>query len=549
MTRTCLLYSKSNNNPITDIELIRKAFLSALKRYKVDSVIAILSDEFDAGLISSIADGGVEVHAYMATVIDSASGNPLEATDPDPKNIGAVRVTRLLTGQSYPHPFDGPTQISKTAMGAVYSHCSQKGLVPRLLSITADPANDDVVVLWKQRGGKVSTIHPISGALSVAKYVRPLKGNTLEGNFDVEEKISKAIASAYSGLPEATILYCSGILENYVKAAATKVGISPYDNVHNLIEELYTINSLGYSQRLAANIIRQTGNEIRHVMREPANDEEWLALALIKNVLRWYFEIHEKGVELDLFDSPFDGIAEDLLNPVTVDALQNRYEIQQEKIHRVSTLALAFAERFIDFEDYSIAREILGRCLATSGQKGRYVELLALLEARSGNPEKAITILSPKAKAMNKKSSQDVSETLGILGGAYKRMWKKTGDATYLDNACKAYATAWDESKVPYVGINAAACLSWLGKSAKAREIANSVVKRIDNRSNYDIRFRKNISEFDFYTLATLAEANWLLNNSEKYQMLHKLALGRGSELPGALEVYLAQMSIHASYK
>lgn len=63
----------------------------------------------------------------------------------------------------------------------------------------------------------------------------------------------------------------------------------------------------------------------------------------------------------------------------------------------------------------------------------RIFELEALLCSRMGDPEKAISILEKL-----KKRSFDI-ESYGILGGAYKKLWKKTGNALYLHKAQNCY--------------------------------------------------------------------------------------------------------------
>ena len=92
-----------------------------------------------------------------------------------------------------------------------------------------------------------------------------------------------------------------------------------------------------------------------------------------------------------------------------------------------------------------------------------YIQQRALCRYKSENPSKlvaltdALTIMDPIKDACD-------TETAGILGAIYKRLWKETRDAAYLDRAIESYSKGWNLYKDYYTGENYAICLLEMAK-------------------------------------------------------------------------------------
>jgi MAP3K TRAFs-binding domain len=128
----------------------------------------------------------------------------------------------------------------------------------------------------------------------------------------------------------------------------------------------------------------------------------------------------------------------------------------------------------------------------------RFKLLLALALAKSGMPERAKDILEPVYAA-----NMNDPETAGILGGIYKRLFKKNQDNKYAVLARNTYQQNFSITKHYYTGINAAAMALISGHGSACRQIAAELTATLNPAST------------DFWEMATLGEA-WLLSKDKQ---------------------------------
>ncbi len=142
----------------------------------------------------------------------------------------------------------------------------------------------------------------------------------------------------------------------------------------------------------------------------------------------------------------------------------------------------------------------------------RLSQLYAMAVSKSGAPQTAMEFLEPVYRA----HSED-PETAGILGGIYKEIFKKDQNTKYALLARDTYAKNYNTTKNYYTGINAATMSAIAGQSSKGREIANEIIKAVEE-----------VDTKSFWELATLGEAWLLAKNREKaidyYFQARKLA-------------------------
>lgn len=137
----------------------------------------------------------------------------------------------------------------------------------------------------------------------------------------------------------------------------------------------------------------------------------------------------------------------------------------------------------------------------------RLTQLTSLSLIKSGFLLSARGLLT----AMVKRGHLD-EETLGILGRVYKEMWLIEGggaaDHPHLAKSRELYLGAFTRSRGSYSGINAASLSMIMGDRAKAEALARTVIGLCAGRWRTGRR--------DYWTVATVAEANLLLGRQEQ---------------------------------
>ena len=87
------------------------------------------------------------------------------------------------------------------------------------------------------------------------------------------------------------------------------------------------------------------------------------------------------------------------------------------------------------------------------------------------------------------------TETVGIIGGIYKRLWRLTREASFLDRALEYYGKGWNLYKDYYTGENYALCML---------EMSNKEVD--EEKIYYKIGSKKTFQEIIYLLLTSLRD-------------------------------------------
>ncbi len=141
----------------------------------------------------------------------------------------------------------------------------------------------------------------------------------------------------------------------------------------------------------------------------------------------------------------------------------------------------------------------------------RIKQIYALSLSKSGVPEAAQEYLESMTR-----DHPDDPETMGILGGIYKELFKKNQSSKYALLARDTYDKNFQLTKNYYTGINAASMSTLAGQAKRGKEIAKEVLTVLKD------------PEHDFWEGVTQAEALLLLKErtkaEEAYLRARKLA-------------------------
>lgn len=342
---------------------------------------------------------------------------------------------------------------------------------------------------------------------------------------------------------EAIILYCARTLEAITNDAVAKLGL----NDGGVFINIGILDALGVLPRYAlyfSHGLRRLGNDVRHIRRLVEPGESNLALSFLEPYLRWFFCEFAAGPRQPALtedgNSLFPGTVQDVAalliatESAEPDALRSVWGTLREKS---PTLMALLAEALLDSMEFELAGEVLETGLDQEPGNPRLTQLQALLFSRTGYPSKAVELLMPL-----RKRSRDI-ETIGILGGAYKRLGLAADDPkNYLELSHKEYDYGWRRTEEVYLGINVASTAIWLGHKERGLETASRVRELLLERLK-TVRgtTREKDRQLDFWSQVTLAEAELIVGNLEESKASYHNAFERHPEKPTAIEVARSQ--------
>ncbi len=162
--------------------------------------------------------------------------------------------------------------------------------------------------------------------------------------------------------------------------------------------------------------------------------------------------------------------------------------------------------------------------------------MLGLYWSRTAKLEEAQQCL----EALAKEFPED-EETIGILGGVYKRLWQKSPDRQdHLASCHQTYQRGWKSSRKrnTYLGINTATTALWLKKHDVVKQTAEKVREVLQRRINSLARQGGDRSSvLSFWDQVTLAEVELLLRHDEKAKSLYQHAFTQFPDLKDNIEV------------
>ena len=156
-----------------------------------------------------------------------------------------------------------------------------------------------------------------------------------------------------------------------------------------------------------------------------------------------------------------------------------------------------------------------------------YIQQRALCRYKSEVPttQKALT---DALLIMAKIESKTDTETLGILGAIYKRLYEITSDKSFLTSAIDSYKRGWNQYKDYYTGENYATCMFMKSKIETSEELKthSSVEAKLTYTEIIDIILKsledKEVEDL-LWKYASLSNAYLALDdhtNAEKYEKL-----------------------------
>ncbi len=255
-------------------------------------------------------------------------------------------------------------------------------------------------------------------------------------------------------------------------------GLIPYEDLPDSEKEYDRLTALGVIKTLLALGYRLEGQ--RAIPNQPDPDEEAKVVTLLKDL--------KKSGEINISS---------LLN------------IHRETIKikpHTPIIYQVLGEAILQLGEPLMAYDVLKEGLKQWPDDVRLRQLIALALARSGATHKANHILTQLVA-----QGHEETETLSLHARTYKDLWLESNNPLeqkhYLELAAKRYQQAYQKNRNIYPGINAATMTAIAGEQETAQAIAHSVQEQCLQQ----LPSLEKITTQDYWTLATLGEANLIL--------------------------------------
>jgi len=116
------------------------------------------------------------------------------------------------------------------------------------------------------------------------------------------------------------------------------------------------------------------------------------------------------------------------------------------------------AKEMMDAKDFCSAEKLWEKLSTKAENDKYYIQQQALCRYKSEVPTK-LRALTDALSIIEKIGNQSDTETYGIMGAIYKRLWEETNDNSYLDSAIESYKKGWNLYEDYYTGENYANCM------------------------------------------------------------------------------------------
>jgi hypothetical protein len=350
--------------------------------------------------------------------------------------------------------------------------------------------------------------------------------NCAVGPDNLASELSKLRKLEDAGLPEAVAFFAGRVVEGLSDQAVAKAGLTPGSSVLENLDLLALTGRIDDGSLLCAHTIRRLANQARHLERQLHLDEEATIVALLQLWVEWFLRA-SVGRRDEL---PSAKVSADW--SVRTSTLRVLAMGDQTDVHNLRTVTGALqplladaataafvAERLVDYS-HPEAAEFVGQASLRFPRAKRITQVRALLYSRNGDVDRAIGLLLPLRRGYRRALD---AETIGILGGAYKKKWMLSGDNAQLAAAHDTYAVSLPDSRDNYyLRINVAATALWLGHLTEARASAYAVIRLL---SEFGVTTDGALAQSESYwILATLAEAQLLAGSAKQALSLYRRA-------------------------
>ena len=116
------------------------------------------------------------------------------------------------------------------------------------------------------------------------------------------------------------------------------------------------------------------------------------------------------------------------------------------------------AKQYMKENNFLEAASIWGSLSKTVVNEDYYIQQQALCMYKSEHPSK-LEALTNALSIIKQIDKDHDTETIGIIGGINKRLWRLTREASFLDRALEYYGKGWNLYKDYYTGENYALCM------------------------------------------------------------------------------------------
>lgn len=178
------------------------------------------------------------------------------------------------------------------------------------------------------------------------------------------------------------------------------------------------------------------------------------------------------------------------------------------------------AKKEMDAKNFSEAEKIWEKLSKKAENDKYYIQQQALCRYKSESPSK-LKALTDALSIMGKIENPSDTETYGIIGAIYKRLWEETKDNSFLDSAVESYKKGWSLYKDYYTGENYANCMFMKSKVSEGefktyskveaeltfKEIINIILSSLDEAEPEEIMWKYATLSNSYLALKQLDEA------------------------------------------
>ncbi|NVJ60446.1 MAG: tetratricopeptide repeat protein [Gammaproteobacteria bacterium] len=346
-------------------------------------------------------------------------------------------------------------------------------------------------------------------------------------HFHLKNDLAQLSKAYQYDIREATIFYSGRILEALSSHAVSALGGKAKANVFANLEYIDDFHFFNNSTRFWAHALRRLANQVRHLLSDLEHDAHHISVALLNNWIEWFFVDYPLGPKLSNFKTSDDSSIEvvQLINQLSRNLNQDSFDAikfnqQHKELLLHPALISIIIEKLLDKGSFTEADQLIEQALERSPDDLRLRQLFGLSMSRQSKLEKAMNTL----QQLNKSFPND-DETMGILGGLFKRVWSNTGDNTYLNRSGKLYQQGWKNSRErnTYLGINAASIKLWQGKLEETQAIAKSITEQFKVKQQIlSDKLPNQQQSLNFWDKETLAQAYFLAGQSDEAFNLYK---------------------------
>jgi hypothetical protein len=374
-------------------------------------------------------------------------------------------------------------------------------------------------------------------------------------HFTLVDDLQRLVAVSRVKAPEAVIIYCARILEFVASAQLKNIQQAPSANLYSNLVALEDFNLLARTTSYWAHALRRMSNVVRHVNGRVGLDDAELSIRFLERWLDWYCRpAASKSNALEpqpAWLEPGGGQETGALlrsveafesSNMDVTSLANEIEAHPFFL-RTPVFPAVLAEILLSQKDEKHDREtlrVLEKALSCYPSDVRLQQLIGLCHSREHRHDKALSYMEPLYSKF-----PDDDETLGIIGGVYKRKWQANrASIADLEKSHRSYRNAWKRSggRNTYVGINTATTALWLRQYDKSTKIAKEVEERLTDRLRaLEAASSDGTAALGFWDAVTLAEAKLLIGDRPGAEALYSEAFARYKNRKRDFDVCLDQ--------